>query len=526
MAFVGGLEMYVPQAPPGQTEFLVSVPPGTMPGTAIQTATPDGQLLTFAVPDDFVDGQMIPVFYTPLGRQPTNEIGVEPPPEAPRKRTKAEMRIMLKTFGDAKDRWKIDGRSMKGFYLHSESGYLYCWDQPRGILYEYEQDDGVCHVVWKAALPTVNAAIWQVLPLPPTDPASLQAAQTQSGCLPNADVYLVLTIAHEAGSQLPDDVLAAAAEEFCSRLQLHSRASQRLRRLPPAGQHFIIQNFRCEEDEQAKSEALLAYVDKLLRRPRLPWGNSACTLVVHSAGAIIGRSCPDLDALCRDDPPERLAQAHCKIVSDNERFFVCDLNTAAEGTDLDGFAVNESWVGPLKTGSLLSVGPLRIKIQLSDMAKDTPVSAKRPLETEEDEDAIWQQKVHQTVKKEERLLAEKQRQLYKDRAEERRQRTKAEAGSIAIDSLVNKFQHIREAERLADEAEERRVEMPTMEAHREANMATDGSFLGVGGFERAGIGFHSSVAAELIPPVLDPRSLSAQDRSRLKTQLRYDQAHG
>merc|ERR1712129_94251 len=127
--------------------------------------------------------------------------------------------------------------------------------------------------------------------------------------------------------------------------------------------------------------------------------------------------------------------------------------------------------------------------------------------------------------KEDRLAAQKRLQAYKDRAEERRQRTKGEVGSDAIHTLVNKFQKIQEAEKVAEEAEERRVDRPTMEDHREVNMATDGTFIGGAGLERPGIGFHTQ-NAELIPNVLDPKSLSAQDKSRLKTQLRYEQAHG
>ena len=59
-------------------------------------------------------------------------------------------------------------------------------------------------------------------------------------------------------------------------------------------------------------------------------------------------------------------------MSEQDRFYICDLGTSEEGTLLDGFALNDQWVGPLKTGSILTVGPLRIEIQLSDMAKDTP----------------------------------------------------------------------------------------------------------------------------------------------------------
>eukprot|EP00928_Gymnodinium_smaydae_P032793 TRINITY_DN23665_c0_g2_i1.p1 TRINITY_DN23665_c0_g2~~TRINITY_DN23665_c0_g2_i1.p1 ORF type:complete len:526 (-),score=109.41 TRINITY_DN23665_c0_g2_i1:204-1781(-) len=516
-------ELVCPQAPPGQAEFLVSIPPGVAPGTAIQTTTPDGQLLTFAVPDDFVPGQMIPVFYTPLAKAAAESSKPATPPPAA---TKAEMRAMFRTFRDAKDKWKIDGQSLKGFYLRSETGYLYCWDQPKGILHEYEPSTGQCQAVWSSAVPGLNAEIWTVLPLPPTDPAAMQAAQMQTGCVPNIDVYLILTVAHEEGRHLPSDVLAAASEDFCSRHELQEAARKRLRELPAAGQHFVIQNFR-PGDGSKTSKAFLVYVEKLLKRPRPPWGSSACTLVVNSTGATIGRSCPDLDALCRDDPQSRLAQAHCNIMSEQDRFFVRDLNTSLEGTLLDGFAVNDEWVGPLKNGSLLTLGPLRIRVHLSEMAQDEPLPSGEELSLKRaGADEGWQRKVYQKTAEDDKKAAQRRAQEYKDRAELRRERSKGEAGSIAIDTLVNKFERIKEAEKAAEEAEERRVDAPTMEAHREANMSIDGTFLGGGGFERAGIGFHAQFGAELIPNVPDPRSLSPQEAARLKTQQRFNQASG
>jgi len=444
----------------------------------------------------------------------------------------AELRTMRRAFSDAKDQWKIDGATMKSFYLHSESGYLYCWDQPTGILYEYEQSTGQCQTVWSSAVPQLNAELWTVLPLPPTDPASLQASMVQSGNLPNIDVFLVLTIAHEAGRQVPEDVLVTAVDEFCGTLDLQPQARRRMRELPPAGQGFVIQNFRGSGGNT--SEELVAYVAGL-QRGRPPWGNSACTLRVEATGAILGRCCPDLDALCREDPPERLARAHCKIMSEEDRFFICDLNTSEEGTTLDGFAVNDQWVGPLKSNSLLTIGPLRIRIQLSDVAKDEPLkggikrlNSKRSLDGEDSDDgevagdaAHWKRKVFQ--KTAEWDQAEQQRRQYKDRAEERRKRTGGVSGA-AIDALVGKFEEIKQAEKIAEEVEEARVEMPTQEAHREANMNSDGSFIGFGNFERAGIGFLSETGPELIPEVLNPKGLSQQDASRLKTQLRFKQA--
>eukprot|EP00931_Biecheleriopsis_adriatica_P089858 TRINITY_DN63932_c0_g1_i1.p1 TRINITY_DN63932_c0_g1~~TRINITY_DN63932_c0_g1_i1.p1 ORF type:complete len:468 (+),score=127.25 TRINITY_DN63932_c0_g1_i1:26-1429(+) len=452
-------------------------------------------------------------------------IEVQPP-------TAAELRSLFRAFKDAKDRWKIDGATMKGYYLHTESGYLYIWHQATGVLYEHLQASGQCQAVWSSAVPQLNAEIWTVLPLPPTDPASMQASSVQAGELPNIDVYVNLTIAHEADRQVPSDVLEVAVEEFSTRWELIPQARQKLTTLPPAGQCYAIQNFRGDPHGQLDaSEALERYVAKLKKQRPPPWGHSACTLRVESTGAIIGRCCPDLEALCREDPPERLAQAHCKIRSEQDRFFICDMETSEEGTTLDGFAVNSEWVGPLKNGSLIVAGPLRIKISLSDMAKEEPLEAKamrslskRAADSDE-EDGEWKRKVFQRTEEDVVRQRRQRQEEYKDRAEERRKRTGGESGA-AIDTLINKFERIQEAERRAAEAEEARVDVPTQEDHREANMNNDGSFIGFGNMERAGIGFNSSMMGELIPDVLDPKSLSAQDSSRLKTQMRFKQAEG
>lgn len=451
--------------------------------------------------------------------------------------TKEELRLMFRAFGDAKDRWKIDGATMKGYYLHSASGYLYIWNQAAGVLYEHLQSTGMCQAVWSSAIPQLNAEIWTVLPLPPTDPAAFQATTSQPGELPNIDVFLVLTVAHEAGKELTSDVLEAAMDDFNSRFSLNSQARRRMAELPSPGQHWVIQSFRGASDGTQHSQALMRYVASLQMKDVPPWGNSACTLRVEATGAIIGRCCPDLDALCREDALERLAQAHSKIMCEKDRFFICDMETSEEGTLLDGFAVNSQWVGPLQTGSLLTIGPLRIKIELSDMAKDTPIegNVQRVKRAHEDSDSdengvvavsgddpnYWRKKIYK--RSEEDKIALRMRQdAYKDRAEERRQRTGPEGGK-AVDHLISKFEKIKEAERLTEEFEAGRVEAPTQEAHREVNMNVDGSFIGHGSFERAGIGFASS-AGELIPEVLDPKSLSAADASRLKTQLRFKQA--
>ena len=47
-------------------------------------------------------------------------------------------------FADARDCWKIDAETLKGFYLHSPTGQLFSWDQAQGVLYEYIRESGEC----------------------------------------------------------------------------------------------------------------------------------------------------------------------------------------------------------------------------------------------------------------------------------------------------------------------------------------------------------------------------------------------
>lgn len=133
-------------------------------------------------------------------------------------------------------------------------------------------------------------------------PASMQATSVTNGELPNIDVFINLTIAHEANKQIPKDLLQDAVEDFSIRWELRPQEAKKIGRLPPAGQCFALQNFRGSKDQRSVAEALEDFINELKREDPPPWGNSACTLRVESTGAIIGRSCPDLDALCRDDP--------------------------------------------------------------------------------------------------------------------------------------------------------------------------------------------------------------------------------
>ncbi|CAE7609869.1 unnamed protein product [Symbiodinium sp. CCMP2592] len=123
-------------------------------------------------------------------------------------------------FADARDCWKIDAETLKGFYLHSPTGQLFSWDQAQGVLYEYLRESGECKPIWAAGAPHMSAEIWTVLPLPPTDPASLQNAATEQ----SSSVLCILHLSRARAAQRA----AAASEDFCKRLRLGNCALEAL----------------------------------------------------------------------------------------------------------------------------------------------------------------------------------------------------------------------------------------------------------------------------------------------------------
>ena len=158
-------------------------------------------------------------------------------------------------FADARDCWKVDAETLKGFYLHSPTGQLFSWDQAQGVLYEYIRESGECKPVWAAGAPHMSAEIWTVLPLPPTDPASLQnAAMEQS-----SSVLCILHLSRARAAQRA----AAASEDFCKRLRLGNCALEALLSLPPAGQAYVLKTFCAPRSDPAG--ALCRQVEVLRR---------------------------------------------------------------------------------------------------------------------------------------------------------------------------------------------------------------------------------------------------------------------
>eukprot|EP00445_Apocalathium_hangoei_P016542 CAMPEP_0203906572 /NCGR_PEP_ID=MMETSP0359-20131031/48167_1 /ASSEMBLY_ACC=CAM_ASM_000338 /TAXON_ID=268821 /ORGANISM="Scrippsiella Hangoei, Strain SHTV-5" /LENGTH=321 /DNA_ID=CAMNT_0050831227 /DNA_START=50 /DNA_END=1011 /DNA_ORIENTATION=+ len=249
-------------------------------------------------------------------------------------------------FADARDRWKIDGETLKGFYLHSPTRQLFGWNQARGVLYEYNRASGECIAVWAACQPQVNAELWTVLPLPPTDPASMQAAAASAVASPalggggsavnSTGSSNVLCMLHLSRARAAERAHGFAAD-FCQRLGLDGRAMDALEELAPPGQAYVLRTF-CAPGRDA-SGALRRQVRHLqaLAPEKLPWAGclEAATVRVPAAGAILGRCVPEIAALCWSDGDD-VAAAHCRVAYVGGRFCVCDLGADEEGTWLCG----------------------------------------------------------------------------------------------------------------------------------------------------------------------------------------------
>ncbi|CAE8691868.1 unnamed protein product [Polarella glacialis] len=269
-------------------------------------------------------------------------------------------------FADAKDRWKIDGETLKGFYLHSPTGQLFSWDQAKGVLYEYNRQSGECVPIWAAGNPQLSAEIWAVLPLPPTDPASLQCGQNvQSGKF--------LCILHISRARAAERA-AVASSDFCIRLGLDGRALTMLQTLPPQGQAYVLRTF-CAPARDA-SGALCRQIKNLQRLgDQNPWASAieSATVRVPTTGAVLGRCVPEIAALCWHDS-DPVSAAHCRIACVEGEFSVCDLGSTQDvedGTLFDGRRLGSAWAA-LRNGTNLDLGPVRVTVELKPVQASLP----------------------------------------------------------------------------------------------------------------------------------------------------------
>lgn len=276
-------------------------------------------------------------------------------------------------FADAKDCWKVDSESLRCFYLHSPTRQLFSWDQARGVLYEYVRESGECRAIWAAGAAHVSSEIWTILPLPPTDPASMQTTGS-------TDVLCILHLCrHRAATRA-----ATASADFCERLRLDERALDALLTLPPAGQAYVLRTFCAPASNP--SGALIRQVQSLRKLGReAPYASAVeeTTLRVPASGAILGRCVPEIEALCWNatDP---VASAHCRISCLDGGYAVCDLVRDEDGTLYDGRRLGDEWCA-LKDGCDIDMGPIRMHVEL----RAVEVAAAAPRGTAAPQRGAW-----------------------------------------------------------------------------------------------------------------------------------------
>jgi len=107
-----------------------------------------------------------------VGLDELSESAEESNPSEPAAASKPSL---FQAYSQAIDRWQVQG--LKSFYLHSASEVLYVWDQAQTVLHRFRPETEECTPVWSANdRGTAKDAIWQTLPLPPTDAAATTSA--------------------------------------------------------------------------------------------------------------------------------------------------------------------------------------------------------------------------------------------------------------------------------------------------------------------------------------------------------------
>ena len=102
--------------------------------------------------------------------------------------TKAVPRPLInwrEAFTKAKDQWAVAEGGARCFYHLSDKGLFFEWDQQAGLLFQYFFGNGEERSVpvgddelpergpiWSSECPDTHSEVWEVLPLPPTDPSA------------------------------------------------------------------------------------------------------------------------------------------------------------------------------------------------------------------------------------------------------------------------------------------------------------------------------------------------------------------
>ena len=95
---------------------------------------------------------------------------------------KAQAQAWQNAFAQAQNQWSVSENRERCFYHDTEKDLFFEWDQTEGVLFQYfvEKDEDEKDEkgsperapIWSTACPETHAEVWQVLPMPPTDPGA------------------------------------------------------------------------------------------------------------------------------------------------------------------------------------------------------------------------------------------------------------------------------------------------------------------------------------------------------------------
>lgn len=140
---------------------------------------------------------------------------------------KAQAQAWRNAFAQAQDQWSVSENRERCFYHDTQRELFFEWDQAEGLLFQYFSQDSQGEEkaenaekgsverapIWSAACPETHAEVWQVLPMPPTDPgAELQESEEAEAEPASAQAQASPSASEGAKTEAPANPVVPSAE--------------------------------------------------------------------------------------------------------------------------------------------------------------------------------------------------------------------------------------------------------------------------------------------------------------------------
>lgn len=141
---------------------------------------------------------------------------------------KAQAQAWRNAFAQAQDQWSVSENRERCFYHDTQRELFFEWDQAEGLLFQYFCQDSQGEEkaenaekgsverapIWSAACPETHAEVWQVLPMPPTDPgAELQVSEEVEAEPTSAQAQAAPSASEGAKTEAPANPVVLASAE-------------------------------------------------------------------------------------------------------------------------------------------------------------------------------------------------------------------------------------------------------------------------------------------------------------------------